>query len=434
MVTFKKIIFAFVFLGLFQPLHAASKSGNFSTLTYNVAGLLELFSSAPSSRQSATEQISCYVNQFDIVNVQEDFNYHAALYDTCNNHNYRSPTSGGMGIGSGLNTMSYFEFSDIKRIQWEDCSGVDCFTPKGFTMTKLRLEEGVFIDVYNLHTQAETNSAALAARRENIKQLLTYISSHSAGNAVIVMGDANTRYTRAGDNMELFLDRGFKDVWIELLRAGITPESGSNALVCNPQVTSGSCEIVDKVLFKNSRYINLTPVTYEVRQDDENRKGEKLSDHPPVVVDWRYETDSQIQWSDKYGGNGGTNFSDLDALATSNGISKIALRAGRRVDQIQLTFNSGSVSTRGGSGGSLEVLELQSGEYLTSLEICIGNKNGSDRVFYAAFKTNRENRIEGGRKSNECQTITAPQGWQIEGLHGSSGDEIDSLGAIFTKI
>jgi len=54
------------------------------------------FSSAPSDRPAATRLISCYVSQFDIVNVQEDFNYHAALYDSCNDHPFRSPTSGGV--------------------------------------------------------------------------------------------------------------------------------------------------------------------------------------------------------------------------------------------------------------------------------------------------------------------------------------------------
>lgn len=104
---------------------AHGAGGDFTTVTYNVAGLPQFLSSAESARQEATEIISCYVNDFEFVNVQEDFNYHAALYDTCNDHPYRSSTTGGAGIGSGLNSMSRFPYMDWARIQWEDCNGVD---------------------------------------------------------------------------------------------------------------------------------------------------------------------------------------------------------------------------------------------------------------------------------------------------------------------
>ena len=49
---------------------------------------------------------------FDVVNVQEDFNYHADPYagDT---HAHRTPTSGGVPFGSGLNTLSHLPCSDL---------------------------------------------------------------------------------------------------------------------------------------------------------------------------------------------------------------------------------------------------------------------------------------------------------------------------------
>lgn len=411
-------------------------SASFSTLTYNIAGLLEWFSSAETDRQSATEQISCYVNEFDIVNVQEDFNYHAYLYDTCNLHYYRSPTTGGMGIGSGLNTMSYYRFDgdEMIRIAWDDCNGVDCLTPKGFTLATVRLAEGVYIDTYNIHAQAQVDDADLEARRANILQLLDYIEANSADNAVIVMGDTNTRYTREGDNISELLDAGFSDVWIELIRGGDVPVKGSDALVCDPKITGFDCEIVDKVLYRNNTFITLTPSNYEVRQDDENEDGLKLSDHPPVAVNWTYSTNSNLRMSDAYGGTGGTGFNDVNQVTDSTKVSVISMRAGSRIDQVALSFDDGTALSHGGSGGTQYSLSLEEGEYLTSLELCTGENNGSTRIFYASFTTSLDRTLSGGTTTDNCAQIEAPEGWQIIGFHGRAGDEVDNVGVIYTRI
>jgi hypothetical protein len=431
-----KILPIFSLLGLIILSPMCAYSASFSTLTYNIAGLLELFSSAETDRQSATEQISCYVNEFDIVNVQEDFNYHAYLYDTCNQHYYRSPTTGGMGIGSGLNTMSYYPFDgdDMIRIAWDDCNGVDCLTPKGFTLARVRLAEGVYVDIYNLHTQAQVDDADLEARRANILQLLDYIEENSADNAVIVMGDTNTRYTREGDNILQLLEAGFSDVWIELIRGGDVPVKGSDALVCDPKMTDYACEIVDKVLYRNNDFITLIPSHYEVRQDGVNEDGLKLSDHPPVAVNWAYATNSEILMSDAYGGTGGIGFNDVNQVTGSAKVSAISMRAGSRIDQLALSFDDGRAFSHGGNGGSQYSLSLEEGEYLTSLDLCTGEKNGSTRVFYASFKTSLDRTLSGGATTGNCAQIEAPEGWQIKGFHGRAEDEVDNVGVIYTRI
>lgn len=84
------------------------------------------------------------------------FNYHAYIYAT-DDHPYRTATSGGAGIGSGLNTLANFDWIDFAREKWDTCSdasGSDCLTPKGFTFMRLIVEEGVYIDFYNLHADA----------------------------------------------------------------------------------------------------------------------------------------------------------------------------------------------------------------------------------------------------------------------------------------
>jgi hypothetical protein len=52
----------------------------------------------------------------------EDFNYHAYLY-AADSHPHRTPTSGGAGIGSGLNSLSEYayEADDFERAGWNSC-------------------------------------------------------------------------------------------------------------------------------------------------------------------------------------------------------------------------------------------------------------------------------------------------------------------------
>src|SRR6476620_11247901 len=157
------------------PTSAAADSGTFSVLSYNVAGLPEIISSASTPRDTSTTAIGQRLGPYDIVHVEEDFNYHSYLYAGDTTHAYRTPTSGGAGIGSGLNTLSKipYDTDDFERVHWYSCqidSGA-CLTPKGFTFMRERLAEGVYVDFYNLHTNAGTNDGDEASRADNLKQL-----------------------------------------------------------------------------------------------------------------------------------------------------------------------------------------------------------------------------------------------------------------------
>ncbi|MCK9904876.1 hypothetical protein MXD63_33205 [Frankia sp. Cpl3] len=130
--------------------------GSFSVLTYNIAGLPEALSDAPTPRAESTTAIGQRLAPYDVVQVQEDFNYHANLYAS-DTHPYRTPTSGGVPFGGGLNTLSDFSYSDLARVAWNNCStfdSADCLTPKGFTLKRIRLGEGIYVDFYNLHADA----------------------------------------------------------------------------------------------------------------------------------------------------------------------------------------------------------------------------------------------------------------------------------------
>jgi endonuclease/exonuclease/phosphatase family metal-dependent hydrolase len=415
---------------------SAASIGEFSVLTYNIAGLLEPFSSSNPSVN--TPKIAVLVNDYDIVQVQEDFNYHAALYEG-DLHPYCTPTSGGMGIGDGLNTMSNFPFSDdLIRVDWDNCNGTDCLTPKGFTWLRLRIDEGVYIDFYNFHTNAGSTSSDYAARRANILQLVSYIQTNSAGNAVLIFGDSNCRYTRSEDNIrEIINVLSMTDVWVQLIKEGNAPELGSAPLVCDETaiLTDFSCELVDKIFYRSNNYITLTPLefTYEdAKFRDEN--GDMLSDHRPVYTNFRWILNNNLKLSDQFGGPHGTSYTDVNDIPESPVVNSIGLRAGSRVDQVNLSLSNGSTFIHGGTGGTAYSINLNQGEYVKSVKLCSGQKNGHTRIFYAKFTTSSERTLSGGTTTSNTVTYTAPDGWQIVGFHGRSGDELDKVGVIYAPV
>ncbi|WP_199044527.1 hypothetical protein [Glycomyces salinus] len=279
-----------VVIGLAAPASAQEpENGSFSVLSYNIAGLPAFLQDG--DPETNTPIIGSRLDPYDIVHAQEDFNYHASLY-AADDHPHRTATSGGVPFGSGLNTLSNYPWTEFDRITWDDChiNQADCLTPKGFTFMRLELADGATVDLYNLHADAGNDQGDLDARASNFAQVTEYIESHSAGNAVIVYGDTNTRYTRAGDPIAGFAsDNGLTDAWVELARGGDEPQPGDPALVCDDANVTTGCEVVDKVLYRGGDGLDLEAVEYRNDHADfRDDEGENLSDHYPIAVefDW----------------------------------------------------------------------------------------------------------------------------------------------------
>jgi endonuclease/exonuclease/phosphatase (EEP) superfamily protein YafD len=412
---------------------AAATTGTFNVLTYNVAGLPEGLSSG--SPEKNTPLISPRLGAYDIVNVQEDFNYHAALY-AGDNHPYRTATSGGVPFGDGLNTLSDYAFEDFQRVKWDKCTGTNCLTPKGFSLARVRLAEGVFVDLYNVHTNADSTDDALAARRANVEQLSDFIQANSSGNAVIVMGDTNTRYTRTGDNIRTLADEnGLTDAWVRLVKGGTRPAQGADALLCPTTAPTDDCEVVDKVLYRGSDLLSLNATRYHNEWAAFlDSAGANLSDHFPHTVDFSYTLNPSLRASDFFGGPHGTAFNDADDLPGTPSPRTLTLRGASRLDGVSLTLDGGRTLAHGGTGGTATSLTLASGEHLTSVKLSQGRKDGRTRVFSAAFTTDRGRTLASGTATTDTKTFTAPPGWQITGFTGRAGDEIDKLGVVYAPI
>lgn len=411
----------------------------FNVLTYNVAGLPGVLSS--SDPENNTYQISSLLNKFDIIAVQEDFAYHQTLISQVI-HPYLSKHSGNVPIGDGMNFLSKYPLQDISRIKWQKTHGIftngsDQLTPKGFAYTKVQLEDGVYIDFYTMHTDADTDDGSLEARRDNMRQLAQYIQDNSAGNAVIVMGDTNSRYTRAGDNFETALleSCGLQDAWIELMRNGSIPQDGDALMDANNR-NSGNNEVVDKVFYRSNEAVNLQAINYCLDEFTfTDAQGKQLSDHYPVTVTFGYTVNNDLTYSQSYGGSGGISFNSLSKQNGLNKIKKIALRSGTRIDGLSLTYDNGETFTVGGTGGDIHELALNDNEYITSVIIGKGKKNSSstERVIYIDITTNLGHHLTGGTFTTDKISLVTPNNCNVVGFWGRAEAEIDQLGVIYKK-
>ncbi|MBE3041938.1 hypothetical protein IMZ48_05025 [Candidatus Bathyarchaeota archaeon] len=134
------------------------------------------------------------------------------------------------------------------------------------------------------------------------------------------------------------------------------------------------------------------------------------------------------------GGPHGTWFSDVPALSEKTGaikISGIEFRGAERVDSVGLTLGDGTSFVHGGAEGDAVSLKLTADEYWTSAVLCQGQKDGRTRIFYIEAATSSENTLAVGTETSECETFTAPSGWQILGFLGQDGDEIDQMAFIY---
>ncbi|MDH4391457.1 MAG: RICIN domain-containing protein [Aquabacterium sp.] len=173
---------------------------------------------------------------------------------------------------------------------WRRCRGDTCLTPKGFTFQRLMVGQGAYVDMYNLHTQAGSSGNDIAVRRDNMQQLAEFINWRSPGNAVIVAGDTNMRYTRAGENIREFLGMtGLRDTFVQAVRGYVAPAEGPDN-VCAKGSETNECEVVDKIFYRGGLDLDLWMEGYS--NEDRNfldSAGRPLSDHRPIAAwfGWR---------------------------------------------------------------------------------------------------------------------------------------------------
>jgi endonuclease/exonuclease/phosphatase (EEP) superfamily protein YafD len=281
--------------------------GEFTVLSYNVAGLPQEISTE--NPEEHIPLISPLLDEYDVVLTQEDFDwwvpeldafdfahYHERLRAQAT-HPHRStrwlgPDAAGIDpavreaplVGDGLGFMSRMAFTEGPRRAWHDCFGGfdtndggagDCLAGKGFGVVTMTLRPGYVVDVYTLHAEAGSTAEDQQLQVDDFEQLADFIEAHSAGRAVIVGGDTN-----------LHTDPGNPDraIWSTFLsRTGLT--DACTELSC-PEPGS-----IDKVAYRSGGGVTLCATSHDFpRGRFRAADGEALSDHPPLVVGFRWTT------------------------------------------------------------------------------------------------------------------------------------------------
>lgn len=313
-------------------LTAAAQTGTFKTAALNVDGMpkeirivgiipITLNPDAKEAAGATAIGQKLHTMGYDVVGLSEDFNFHDQIYNEVKDHGYvsmthrgkietsaeaygriiiqRSPVFDMDGLGllynSATVTASNEAWTAWTAHNGYTDNGADGLIDKGFRYYTITLKDGVEVDLYILHMDAETDPEDNAARATQIDQLVSTIKATDNKRPIIVMGDTNCRYTR--DPLKtnfidaLNADSRFlcKDPWIEHEYNGVYPPLGSNALMVN-DLGYQKGEVVDKVF-----YINNIDAPYHIEaknylQDISfvNEAGEPLADHWPIVIEWEY--------------------------------------------------------------------------------------------------------------------------------------------------
>ena len=271
-----------------------------------------------------------------------------------------------------------------------------------------------------------------------MQQVADYIDTWSVGNAVLVMGDTNSRYTRSADTgIRVFKSQNdLTDAWVQLEQGGVYPTAGADAVVCDNPSTIETCETVDKVLYRGSDIVTLDASSFrydgeEFLNTDSDYLGDVLSDHNPVLINFAWSMSTSLRQSEFSGGPHGDWFNDLPDMPSSPTASVLTFAGGSRLDSVAIELTDGTTFSHGGTGGTSVSLTLGTDEYWIKTELCTGKYNSETRNFYIKATTSAGNTLEAGTSTDDCSTFTADDGYAVVGFMGQDGDEMDQLALIY---
>lgn len=265
-------------------------------------------------QEAGTRRMSELISEkgWNILGISEDFNYNDELLSELTDYYDSGTWRGKMEIANG-SILELLVHTDGLNFIWQKSlavggeqyvrwnktygslkNGFDENIEKGYRYYWVKLDEGMELDVYVLHMDAETDAEDIAARESQLTQLADAIIASHNKRPIIILGDTNCRYTR--DKLkELLIDRinaddrfTINDPWVDLQWNGKYPDYGTDAMMTS-QYGMQKGEVVDKVFYINNIEANgvtLTANTYLHDTDFTYIDGTPISDHFPVVVDF----------------------------------------------------------------------------------------------------------------------------------------------------
>ena len=301
------------------PASAASEdvqTGTMKIVNYNVDGLpIPAFATSENRDPlECSKKIPDVLNALDadIIAVQEDFNFHN-IHKKGIDLPYKTLHSGVIPFGDGMNFFSRYPMYNVAREAWDETYGVldscgDQLTPKGFLCASMEISDGVYVDVYDLHADADWGvgdySRDVAARLSEYRQLLRFVDTYSKNHAVILVGDVNARFLQLENELQtLFIeDAGFKEIWIELENEGRYYLTSEDEARFNAEFSDwwGYWDSAEKLFYRDGGGVSFEALSTELRWIYDET-GERLADHAAQISELRYTIDrSAVQDSRTY--------------------------------------------------------------------------------------------------------------------------------------
>ena len=300
----------------------------FSVATLNVDGLpqkiLMVKVNADGPGDIGTARIGKYLAKkgYDLVMMQEDFNYHGVLSVILEDDYKLDEWSGDVGLDGHkidfLHLQNHrFECDGLMacwkndlnvtpaaRTAWTQSFGKfshanDEMVTKGFRRYEVTLRGGQDIIVYNMHMDASDDADEESmndakdkeARIAQWVQLKADVLEQLDTRPIIITGDMNTFYGR--DNVkEEFIDAinatgraTASDVWVELRQQGVYPAALTLPALPVQMGVMESGETLDKILYVNpTNGAKIKPVAVSTDMDGYQYDGKPLGDHYPLAA------------------------------------------------------------------------------------------------------------------------------------------------------
>lgn len=320
-----------------HPNPVIGTTGTFNAINYNVAGL-PIPASETEDGKDAFED-SFVIGQklnalnYDIVAIQEDFNYDKYLRGQMAgyaNVMYNSDTvlarhqtdhSGGVPLGDGLNIFSRYYLYNCERVSWETSAGIitdgsDQLTYKGVQVATIELAKGYYLDVYNVHLDAYDDEASVAARQAQLTQLANYIMKHSVydettgvyDHAVLVTGDFNANIFREEEEVSDAIVKNFleaahlNDAWAVTTINAIEEDLEDYTAYYDyaehtnitPEQAWGHYDSVERFCYASGNGIQISCSSFEYMNITDDT-GRSLSDHYAAAADFTWTIVQKVQ-------------------------------------------------------------------------------------------------------------------------------------------
>lgn len=341
----------FLFVAALFGVLSSVKAGNetFTVCTYNVDGLpdsitvmgVKVALKKDGAGESGSVKIGKYLSEtsYDLIGVNEDFQYHNSLLLNMGDKYDCGTWQGGIDIPDSLTIFQALllipfktdglnlfwkkgiKAEDEKITTFTNAYGLidhenDSLVTKGFRYYKVTLATGTEVDMYITHMDASVNlddAEDIRVRRIQLKQIADAINENHNGRPIIFMGDTNCNYQ-------------YDDVNGLLLDAINNEGEKTITDVCTYMDPSGK-DIWDKVFFINYKTgKQIRPIKYYVDGDV------KLSDHDPVAVTFEV-TDSSTGIESVSDADIATD--QISAVYSPSGTCRKALQPGVNIVQMR---------------------------------------------------------------------------------------------------